>query len=94
MSDSHSFYDAFAKRMNIDSNEKQHRPRIGVTGEAFEFTTGGIRRERTNVTDDPYRSMPNSQNEARSQIRMGTGKTSLQYQSGIASSVNYDHSSN
>jgi len=71
MTDSNSFYDAFARRMNLDSNEKNQRPRIGVTGDAYEFTTAGIRRERTNVTDDAYMSMPGSMH-----IRNGTGKAS------------------
>ena len=69
MTDSNSFYDAFARRMNLDSNENAQRPRIGVTGDAYEFTTDGIRRERTNVNDDAYMSMAGSHH-----IRNGTGK--------------------
>ena len=41
MTDSMSFYDAFARRLNIDSQERP-RPRIGVMGEAFELTTDGV----------------------------------------------------
>ena len=48
-----SFYDAFAKRMNIDSQEHP-RPRIGVTGEAFELTTDGVQREGTATSEDAY----------------------------------------
>ena len=47
MTDDQSFYDAFAKRMQLDSNENNKRPRIGVTGDAYEFTSDGIRRENT-----------------------------------------------
>ena len=71
MTDSNSFYDAFARRMNLDSNEKNHRPRVGVAGDAYEFTMDGIRHERTNGTDDGnMMSMASSHN-----IRNGTGKT-------------------
>jgi len=53
MTDSMSFYDAFAKRMNIDSQEHP-RQRIGVTGEAFELTTDGVQREGTATSEDAY----------------------------------------
>ena len=41
MTDSMSFYDAFNRRMNVDSQDRP-RPRIGVKGEAFELTTDGV----------------------------------------------------
>ena len=39
MTDSMSFYDAFQRRLNLDSNDK-NRPRIGADGEGFDFPSG------------------------------------------------------
>ena len=50
--------------MNQDSQERV-RPRIGVTGEAFDMTTGGVQREGT-ASEDAYALMsggPYSQHE-------------------------------
>lgn len=89
MTDSMSFYDAFQKRMALDSNERP-RPRIGVKGEAFELTSDGVHREL--ASDDPYHmlsSEPHSQHFDQRPRKMGTGKGSIGNKSGMASSVNY-----
>lgn len=42
--------------MNIDSNDKA-RPRIGVTGEAFDMTTEGAYRDGATTSDEAYNLM-------------------------------------
>ena len=77
-----SFQDAFARRMNVDSQD-QARPRIGVQGEAFEMTTDGVQREGT-ASENAYAHHmsaggPHSQHDMQRPIRMGSGKNSMTY---------------
>ena len=52
MTDSMSFYDAFQRRMNMDSNDRA-RPRIGVTGEGMDMADV-INREGITTSEDAY----------------------------------------
>ena len=88
MTDSMSFYDAFQRRMNMDSNDKA-RPRIGVTGEALDIAEV-MNRDGMTTSEDAYNMMssaPHSQNDNRNNnIRVGSGKNSIAYNSAVAGS--------
>ena len=60
-------------------------------GEAFELTTDGVQREGTATSEDAYALMSaagglQSQHDHHRQFRAGSGKNSMTYQSGVASS--------
>lgn len=98
MTDDRSFYDAFAKRMQLDSNENNRRPRIGgAGGDAYELTSDGIRRGDTNLAAEEaynYNSLPVSQNEPRSTYRVDSGmmSTAPQYGATKANSIQLNNS--